>query len=48
MSVVTRILAAIDRGESHAAEQLLPPVYDELRRRSPLLALRAKWSRGML
>jgi RNA polymerase sigma factor (TIGR02999 family) len=32
MSEVTRILMAIDQGEPHAAEQLLPLVYDELRR----------------
>ncbi|HEY7158663.1 MAG TPA: sigma-70 family RNA polymerase sigma factor [Gemmataceae bacterium] len=32
MSEVTRILNAIEQGESHAAEQLLPLVYDELRR----------------
>jgi len=32
MSEVTRILSAIDQGDPHAAEQLLPPVYDELRR----------------
>ena len=32
MTDVTRILAAIDAGEPHAAEQLLPLVYDELRR----------------
>ena len=32
MSEVTRILSAIDQGEPHAAEQLLPLVYDELRR----------------
>jgi RNA polymerase sigma factor (TIGR02999 family) len=32
MSDVTRILSAIDRGDPHAAEQLLPLVYDELRR----------------
>jgi RNA polymerase sigma factor (TIGR02999 family) len=31
MSEVTRILSAIDAGEPHAAEQLLPLVYDELR-----------------
>jgi RNA polymerase sigma factor (TIGR02999 family) len=31
MSDVTQILSAIDRGETHAAEQLLPLVYDELR-----------------
>jgi RNA polymerase sigma factor (TIGR02999 family) len=29
---VTRILAAIGQGDPHAAEQLLPLVYDELRR----------------
>jgi RNA polymerase sigma factor (TIGR02999 family) len=32
MSEVTRILEAIEQGEPHAAEQLLPLVYDELRR----------------
>jgi RNA polymerase sigma factor (TIGR02999 family) len=32
MSDITRILSAIDRGESHAAEQLLPLVYEELRK----------------
>jgi RNA polymerase sigma factor (TIGR02999 family) len=32
MSEVTRILAAIDRGDTHAAEQLLPLLYDELRK----------------
>jgi hypothetical protein len=32
MKKVTRILSAIDQGEPHAAEQLLPLVYDELRR----------------
>ena len=32
MSEVTRILSAIEQGESHAAEQLLPLVYDELRK----------------
>ena len=32
MSQVTRILSAIDRGDPHAAEQLLPLVYDELRK----------------
>jgi len=29
---VTLLLTAIDRGDTHAAEQLLPLVYDELRR----------------
>jgi RNA polymerase sigma factor (TIGR02999 family) len=32
MSEVTHILSAIERGDSHAAEQLLPLVYDELRK----------------
>jgi RNA polymerase sigma factor (TIGR02999 family) len=32
MSEVTRILGAIEHGEPHAAEQLLPLVYNELRR----------------
>ncbi len=32
MTDITRILSAIDRGDSQAAEQLLPLVYDELRR----------------
>jgi RNA polymerase sigma factor (TIGR02999 family) len=32
MSEVTQILSAIERGDPRAAEQLLPLVYDELRR----------------
>jgi RNA polymerase sigma factor (TIGR02999 family) len=32
MSEVTRILSAIEQGDPHAADQLLPLVYDELRR----------------
>jgi RNA polymerase sigma factor (TIGR02999 family) len=32
MTEVTRILCAIEEGDPHAAEQLLPLVYDELRR----------------
>jgi RNA polymerase sigma factor (TIGR02999 family) len=32
MSDVTRVLAAIDRGDPHAAAELLPLVYDELRK----------------
>ena len=31
MSEVTRILSAIEEGDAHAAEQLLPLVYEELR-----------------
>src|SRR6476620_2581607 len=32
MSEVTRILSAIEQGDPHAAEQLWPLVYDELRK----------------
>jgi RNA polymerase sigma factor (TIGR02999 family) len=32
MSEVTQILSAIEQGDAHAAEQLLPLVYDELRK----------------
>src|SRR5262249_30297115 len=32
MTDVTRLLSAIERGDPHAAEQLLPLVYDELRK----------------
>src|SRR5215471_14858076 len=32
MSEVTRILSAIQGGDPHAADQLLPLVYDELRK----------------
>jgi hypothetical protein len=32
MSEVTRILSAIEQGDPHAAEQLLPLVYDQLRK----------------
>ena len=32
MSDVTRILSAIEEGDAHAAEQLLPLIYDELRK----------------
>jgi RNA polymerase sigma factor (TIGR02999 family) len=32
MSDVTRILSAIEQGDPHAAEKLLPLVYDELRK----------------
>src|SRR5689334_16555379 len=32
MSEVTRILSAIEKGDPHAAGQLLPLVYDELRK----------------
>jgi RNA polymerase sigma factor (TIGR02999 family) len=42
MSDVTRILAAIEQGDPQAAEQLLPLVYDELRK----LAAQKMNSRG--
>jgi DNA-binding GntR family transcriptional regulator len=32
MTEVTRILEAIEQGDPRAAEQLLPLIYDELRR----------------
>jgi RNA polymerase sigma factor (TIGR02999 family) len=32
MIAVTQVLAAVERGDAHAAEQLLPLVYDELRK----------------
>jgi RNA polymerase sigma factor (TIGR02999 family) len=32
MSEVTHILAAVERGDPHAADELLPLVYDELRK----------------
>ena len=32
MNEVTRMLAAVEHGDARAAEQLLPLVYDELRR----------------
>lgn len=35
MSDVTRILSQIDAGDPKAAEQLLPLVYDELRKLAP-------------
>src|SRR5947199_1152917 len=34
MSDVTHILSAIEQGDPHAAEGLLPLVYDELRKRA--------------
>jgi hypothetical protein len=32
MSAVTRVLSAMEQGDPHAAEQLLPLVYEELRK----------------
>src|SRR5262245_35398056 len=34
MNEVTQVLSAIERGDPSAAEQLLPLVYDELRKRA--------------
>ena len=39
MTEVTRILNAIDQGDAQAANDLLPLVYNELRR----LAAQARW-----
>ncbi len=39
MSDVTQILSQIESGDLKAAEQLLPLVYDELRRLVPQLAI---------
>jgi RNA polymerase sigma factor (TIGR02999 family) len=36
MSDITHLLSAIDQGDPHAAEQLLPLVYDELRQLAAL------------
>jgi RNA polymerase sigma factor (TIGR02999 family) len=36
MSEVTQVLCAIEQGDPHAAEQLLPLVYDELRKLAAL------------
>ena len=45
MSDVTRILSAIEQGDPHAPEQLLPLVYDELRK---LAAQKLELLRGEL
>jgi RNA polymerase sigma factor (TIGR02999 family) len=42
MSDVTRILSRIERGDSHAAEKLLPLVYDELRKLAAVKLAREK------
>src|SRR5215469_4118088 len=42
MYEVTRILSGIEAGDPHAAEQLLPLVYDELRRLAGQLMEREK------
>jgi len=42
MSDVTRILSAIEQGDQHAAEELLPLVYDELRRLAAAKLLQEK------
>ncbi len=47
MSDVTRILSAIESGEPHAADQLLPLVYDELRRLAAAQLAREKPSQTL-
>ena len=48
MSDVTRILSQIEQGDPHAAEQLLPLVYDELRKLAAArLASIADYSGGL-
>jgi ECF sigma factor len=42
MNEVTRFLNAAEQGDSHAAAQLLPLVYDELRK---LAAAKMAWER---
>ncbi|MFO0892973.1 MAG: ECF-type sigma factor [Isosphaeraceae bacterium] len=42
MNEVTRLLSAIDRGEPRASEELLPLVYDELRKLAALKLAREK------
>jgi RNA polymerase sigma factor (TIGR02999 family) len=42
MNEVTRILSGIEQGDSHAAEKLLPLVYDELRRLAALNLVQEK------
>jgi hypothetical protein len=46
MSEVTRILSAIEQGDPHAAEQLLPLVYEELRRLAAQKLAQEKPERG--
>ena len=48
MSELTRILSAIDAGDPHAAGQLLPLVYDELRKLAAgYLATKRRATRSM-
>jgi RNA polymerase sigma factor (TIGR02999 family) len=42
MSEVTRILSAIEQGEPHAAAQLLPHVYEELRKLAAQMLVQEK------
>jgi RNA polymerase sigma factor (TIGR02999 family) len=42
MTDVTRILSAIEQGDPHAAEQLLPLVYEELRQLAAVQMAREK------
>ena len=49
MSDVTRILTAIEQGDAKASEELLPLVYNELRRMAApkMLAEPAEWSQRL-
>jgi RNA polymerase sigma factor (TIGR02999 family) len=42
MNEVTRILSAVEQGDPHAAQQLLPLVYDELRKLAAVQMAREK------
>ena len=46
MSDVTRILSAIENGDPSAAEQLLPLVYEELRKLAAQAVKSARRARG--
>ena len=47
MSEVTRILSAIEHGDAHVADQLLPLVYDELKKLSAGLLRREGKARSL-
>jgi DNA-directed RNA polymerase specialized sigma24 family protein len=47
MSAVTRILNALWQGDPHAVEQLLPLVYDELRKLAALKLEQAAETMGL-
>jgi ribosomal protein S20 len=45
MNQVTRILSAIEQGDAQASEQLLPLVYDELRKQAAQRLAHENWGR---